>query len=301
MEGGKMSSSSSNHRALLLPSDRFPSPSGVLDSFWVPNSNPSFQASASMVNFNDSPQEMEHSNEDYTGCFLQPEKKRRLSPEQVHFLEQSFEVENRLEPERKVQLAKELGLHPRQVAIWFQNRRARYKTKHIEKEYDSLKTSFNQLKADFDSLSLENEKLRNEVQVLTEKMESKEKGKAQRETSEPVVNRNGRKAQLEEQIHSRNSQNGVSSPIVMCKQEDAASSAKSDVFDSDSPVYTDGIHSSFPADSSHVLDSDFSRSLFPKLQEEEEEEEEYHSLQMPPNASGLGYSIEDQMTSWFWS
>ena len=52
-------------------------------------------------------------------------KKRRLSVDQVQFLEKSFEVENKLEPERKVQLAKDLGLQPRQVAIWFQNRRRR--------------------------------------------------------------------------------------------------------------------------------------------------------------------------------
>lgn len=124
-----------------------------------------FSASASMVNFSGGDIDRSN-NEDYAGgggCFHQPEKKRRLSPEQVHFLEQSFEVENKLEPERKVQLAKELGLQPRQVAVWFQNRRARYKTKHIEKEYDSLKSSYDKLKADCDSLSKENEKLRNEV------------------------------------------------------------------------------------------------------------------------------------------
>ncbi|KAK6128193.1 hypothetical protein DH2020_038062 [Rehmannia glutinosa] len=50
--------------------------------------------------------------------FDQPEKKRRLSADQVQFLEKSFEAENRLEPERRIQLAKELGLQPRQIAIW---------------------------------------------------------------------------------------------------------------------------------------------------------------------------------------
>uniref|UniRef100_A0A8R7VER2 Homeobox-leucine zipper protein n=1 Tax=Triticum urartu TaxID=4572 RepID=A0A8R7VER2_TRIUA len=39
-----------------------------------------------------------------------PEKKRRLTPEQVHLLERSFEEENKLEPERKTELARKLGL-----------------------------------------------------------------------------------------------------------------------------------------------------------------------------------------------
>ena len=49
--------------------------------------------------------------------------------DQVKALEKNFEVENKLEPERKVKLALELGLQPGQVAVWFQNRRSRWKTK----------------------------------------------------------------------------------------------------------------------------------------------------------------------------
>lgn len=95
--------------------------------------------------------------------FHQPEKKRRLSVEQVKFLEKSFDEENKLEPERKIWLAKELGLQPRQVAIWFQNRRARWKTKQMEKDYDSLQTSYNDLKANYDNLLREKDKLKAEV------------------------------------------------------------------------------------------------------------------------------------------
>ncbi|KVH97736.1 Helix-turn-helix motif-containing protein [Cynara cardunculus var. scolymus] len=66
------------------------------------------------------------------------EKKRRLKMEQVKTLERNFELGNKLDPERKMQLAKALGLQPRQIAIWFQNRRARWKTKQLEKDYDIM-------------------------------------------------------------------------------------------------------------------------------------------------------------------
>ncbi|WOG88336.1 hypothetical protein DCAR_0207571 [Daucus carota subsp. sativus] len=91
------------------------------------------------------------------------EKKRRLNLEQVKALEKSFELGNKLEPERKMQLARALGLQPRQIAIWFQNRRARWKTKQLERDYDILKRQFDALKADNDSLKSENKKLHGEV------------------------------------------------------------------------------------------------------------------------------------------
>ncbi|KAJ7567655.1 hypothetical protein O6H91_01G000900 [Diphasiastrum complanatum] len=98
------------------------------------------------------------------------EKKRRLSVEQVKALEKNFELENKLEPERKLQLARELGLQARQVAVWFQNRRARWKTKQLEKDYDILKADYDILRADFNALVQEKEKLQAQVMELNNKL-----------------------------------------------------------------------------------------------------------------------------------
>ncbi|KAJ8500752.1 hypothetical protein OPV22_011304 [Ensete ventricosum] len=111
--------------------------------------------------------------EEYYYDEQQPDKKRRLSPEQVRLLERSFEAENKLEPERKSELALKLGMQPRQVAVWFQNRRARWKTKQLEHDFDSLKSSYGSLLSDHDSLLKENDRLRSQVISLTEKLQSR--------------------------------------------------------------------------------------------------------------------------------
>jgi homeobox-leucine zipper protein len=91
------------------------------------------------------------------------EKKRRLTFEQVRSLERNFELENKLEPERKMQLSKELGLQPRQVAVWFQNRRARWKTKQLERDYEVLSVAYNRLKVEFEAIVQEKDRLKSEV------------------------------------------------------------------------------------------------------------------------------------------
>ncbi|WVY98227.1 hypothetical protein V8G54_030378 [Vigna mungo] len=84
------------------------------------------------------------------------DKKKRLTTDQLDSLESSFQKEIKLDPDRKMKLSKELGLQPRQIAVWFQNRRARWKNKQLEHLYDSLKQ-------EFDVISKEKQKLEEEV------------------------------------------------------------------------------------------------------------------------------------------
>ncbi|CAI0396892.1 unnamed protein product [Linum tenue] len=58
-------------------------------------------------------------------------KKRRLNMEQVKTSEKNYELGNKLEPEGGMQLVRALGLQPRQIAIWFQNRGAWWETMQV--------------------------------------------------------------------------------------------------------------------------------------------------------------------------
>ncbi|XP_072990723.1 homeobox-leucine zipper protein ATHB-23-like [Typha latifolia] len=114
----------------------------------------------------DACEEMHMEDEFSDDCSMAGEKKKRLNLEQVRMLEKNFEMGNKLEPERKMQLARALGLQPRQIAIWFQNRRARWKTKQLEKDYDALKRQFEVLKAEHEALQAQNKKLQAEIIAL---------------------------------------------------------------------------------------------------------------------------------------
>nr|AIA57938.1 homeobox 12 [Jatropha curcas] len=99
------------------------------------------------------------------------QNKRRFSDEQIKSLETMFESESRLEPRKKLQLAKELGLQPRQVAIWFQNKRARWKSKQLERDYSVLRANYNNLASRFETLKKEKQALAIRLQKLNELIE----------------------------------------------------------------------------------------------------------------------------------
>uniref|UniRef100_A0A0D9VHA6 Homeobox domain-containing protein n=1 Tax=Leersia perrieri TaxID=77586 RepID=A0A0D9VHA6_9ORYZ len=86
-------------------------------------------------------------------------KKLRLSKEQSSFLEDSFKEHSTLTPKQKSDLAERLNLRPRQVEVWFQNRRARTKLKQTEVDCEHLKRCC-------ERLTLENRRLRREVAEL---------------------------------------------------------------------------------------------------------------------------------------
>ncbi|XP_043721922.1 homeobox-leucine zipper protein ATHB-6-like [Telopea speciosissima] len=123
------------------------------------------------------------------------EKKRRLSVDQVKALERNFEVENKLEPERKVKLAQDLGLQPRQVAVWFQNRRARWKTKQLERDYGVLKANYDSLKLNFEALQQDKEALLAEIREL--------KAKTQEDNTESNVSAAKEEILISESVDNR--------------------------------------------------------------------------------------------------
>ncbi|KAH7438909.1 hypothetical protein KP509_04G036500 [Ceratopteris richardii] len=86
-------------------------------------------------------------------------KKLRLTKEQSALLEESFKEHSTLNPKQKSALAKQLNLRPRQVEVWFQNRRARTKLKQTEVDCELLKRCC-------ESLTEENRRLQKEVQEL---------------------------------------------------------------------------------------------------------------------------------------
>nr|XP_009416791.1 PREDICTED: homeobox-leucine zipper protein HAT22-like isoform X2 [Musa acuminata subsp. malaccensis] len=86
-------------------------------------------------------------------------KKLRLTKEQSALLEDKFKEHATLNPKQKQALARQLNLRPRQVEVWFQNRRARTKLKKTEVECEFLRKCC-------ETLREENRRLLQEIQEL---------------------------------------------------------------------------------------------------------------------------------------
>ncbi|KAK4760852.1 hypothetical protein SAY87_005745 [Trapa incisa] len=89
----------------------------------------------------------------------------------MDLLEKNFGSEHKLGSERKDQLAMELGLDPRQVAVWFQNRRARWKNKKLEDEYSRLKSAHETTFLDKCRLETEVMKLKEQLSEATKEIQ----------------------------------------------------------------------------------------------------------------------------------
>eukprot|EP00262_Sarcandra_glabra_P001457 TRINITY_DN1157_c0_g3_i1.p1 TRINITY_DN1157_c0_g3~~TRINITY_DN1157_c0_g3_i1.p1 ORF type:complete len:181 (+),score=23.21 TRINITY_DN1157_c0_g3_i1:64-606(+) len=90
--------------------------------------------------------------------------KKRLSQNQLELLESSFNYSNRLDPKSKMKLSQELGLQPRQIAVWYQNKRARWKTQVLERDHKALRMKL-------DDVVEEKRQLENYVGRLTIELE----------------------------------------------------------------------------------------------------------------------------------
>ncbi|CAH9124964.1 unnamed protein product, partial [Cuscuta epithymum] len=97
--------------------------------------------------------------------------KRRFNDTQIESLEKMFEAKARPELVAKQELAENLGLQPRQVAIWFQNKRARSKSKQMEHDYMLLKMSYDHLQTQFQTLKKEHHALLIQLRSLREQTE----------------------------------------------------------------------------------------------------------------------------------
>ncbi|XP_066348428.1 homeobox-leucine zipper protein HOX22-like [Miscanthus floridulus] len=103
------------------------------------------------------------------------ERKRRFTEEQIRSLESMFHAHHaKLEPREKAELARELGLQPRQVAIWFQNKRARWRSKQLEHDYALLRAKFDDLHARVESLEQDKLALTTQLNELSERLRERE-------------------------------------------------------------------------------------------------------------------------------
>ncbi|KAG6392005.1 hypothetical protein SASPL_146207 [Salvia splendens] len=86
-----------------------------------------------------------------------------MNEEQLRLLESNFNFNNKLDPEHKSRLALELGVPPRQVAIWYQNKRARDKIHGLETDHRAMRAQLERVLTDNSRLRDEMERLREEL------------------------------------------------------------------------------------------------------------------------------------------
>nr|XP_016452182.1 PREDICTED: homeobox-leucine zipper protein ATHB-52-like [Nicotiana tabacum] len=147
--------------------------------------------------------------------------KKRLNQEQVKRLEESFDSTKKLEPEQKIQLAKELGVPPRQIAIWYQNRRARWKNQSLELDYNALQHKLDTTLAEKRKIEKENERLRGELKKVNEMLVACKKAQGYEEIQGliPLNAANSISSGCEEGIVSSNYQEDVSCSLVKNNSE----------------------------------------------------------------------------------
>uniref|UniRef100_A0A7N0U0A7 Homeobox-leucine zipper protein n=1 Tax=Kalanchoe fedtschenkoi TaxID=63787 RepID=A0A7N0U0A7_KALFE len=270
--GGRVYGGSNLPPIMLQPSAAPGCP--PLDSFYLSGSPPPFLlGSTSMVSFEDVNgsgnskrslfRSFDQEEDEYDEYFNQSGKKRRLTVDQLKFLERSFEADNKLEPDRKLQLAKDLGLQPRQVAIWFQNRRARWKAKQMERDYDVLQASFNALKADYDRLSQEKEDLKVQISILSDEFVQKHQGTNMAEAPQALPPENPAAASISEESKQDENSTSPKNGNKGVLDSDSTSTKKREgdnMFDADSHYYISGVHSPHleHVDSSFILEPDSS-------------------------------------------
>ena len=93
--------------------------------------------------------------------------KRRFSDEQIKTLEAIYYLtESKLNSRQVIKLATKLGLQPQQITIWFQNKRARWKSKEKQENFKSLRAKCDDLASQFETLQEENNSLLSQVPKL---------------------------------------------------------------------------------------------------------------------------------------
>ncbi|KAL6555251.1 hypothetical protein OROGR_006509 [Orobanche gracilis] len=103
------------------------------------------EASNNRFSINGSKEDDDDDEESKFSMDFRCRKKLRLTRDQTTLLEDSFKQQTTLNTAQKHALAEKLNLKPRQVEVWFQNRRARTKLKQTEVDCEFLKRNCERL------------------------------------------------------------------------------------------------------------------------------------------------------------